>query len=173
MRSPLQPSLVRPQHFLTAGTGALLLAGCAGMATTGNEAMEAKIEADVRALHEFFQEWFRGSLPQDDAGFARFPDTLADDFEIVSPNGLPSSRGQVIDRVRAAHGQDPQARIWIENARVRAAGQGVWICTYEEWQGEGANARGRLSTAVMREDAERPMGLAWLHVAEVWLPGGR
>jgi len=127
------------------------------------------VETEIRQLHQFFQDWYRGNLA--DADFQRFAGVMGEDFEIILPDAAILARQRIIDAVRGQKGSDAQAELWIDNVRVVHQDDAFIIATYEEWQGRaGQPARGRLSTVVFRPDSDAPNGLVWLHVHETWLP---
>lgn len=134
--------------------------------------LTAAAEREIVALHRFFDAWFTGRVPGDEATLARFSGVLADDFEIVSPGGNRLGRGAILDFVRAAHGRHAPGRfrLWIERVAARPLDAGHVLATYEEWQEQDGERRGRLSSAVLaRRDG--PHGLVWRHLHETWLPG--
>jgi len=127
-----------------------------------------QVEAEVRQLHRFFQDWYRGELT--DSEFQRFEGVMGAGFEIILPDARILPRAAIVEAVRSQKGTDPDAELRIENVRVVHAGEAFVIATYEEWQARtGDPARGRLSTVVFRPDAGAPNGLVWLHVHETWL----
>ena len=130
-----------------------------------------RIQHDTVALHEFFEGWFTGDLPETDEAFKAVEERLADGFVLVSPRGDVDDRGPLLDAIRSAHGGRPSSfRIWIEDVELRQSHGGVYVATYEEWQQQGdEEPTHRLSTAVLRDNADAPGGLVWLHVHEVWL----
>jgi hypothetical protein len=136
--------------------------------------MEARCEKEVIELHQFFEDWFNGVLPPTDEAFRRFEVVMAERFMIISPEGVPTERQELVERLRQAHGiwrrtRQP-GRIWIENLRVRhQVGQQAMVL-YEEWQEIDGETRGRLSTAVLQQRTATPNGVEWLHLHEVWLP---
>lgn len=134
--------------------------------------MEERCVAEVEELHRFFEEWFAGSVEQTGKGLQRFIGVLADDFELISPDGIQIGRVALIGRIRKAHGihRDHNARNQVEAIRVRAVGPGLYLVSYEEWQQRDGSPRGRLSSALLRERAGTPNGLEWVHVQETWLP---
>ena len=127
---------------------------------------------EVEELHQFFQDWFVGSLEQTDDAFERFAGVLADDFTIIGPGGLEFAREGVLDQVRGAYGSRAEGEfaIWIEDVRIRQSGGDQVVLTYEEWQRSGAEERGRVSTAVFGRREGTPNGIEWRHVQETWLP---
>lgn len=127
-------------------------------------------EQEIHELHEFFQEWFAGRLPANDEAFARFAQAMGPDFQMITPGGERVARGALLDGLRGAHGSQPDCRIWIENLSSRELTKDVCLVTYEEWQGSGDDARGRLSSALLRRAAGAPRAVEWLHLHEVWLP---
>jgi hypothetical protein len=151
---------------------ALCLSGCVSMNPHGLDSDDAaQVDREIRELHQFFEEWFAGSLVESDEAFARFSDVLTDGFTIVTPGGVELDRQAIMDAVRTGHGSDAGARIWIERVQIRHALGKTVVATYEEWQqSTGQAAKGRLSTVVFARDASTPNGLVWLHVHETWLP---
>lgn len=124
----------------------------------------AQCEREVRDLHAFFQQWFRGELPATDAGFARLAGVMAPEFEIISPAGKILDRDGILAAVRERHGSDGGFTIEIRNHRHRAELADAALVTYEEWQG----GKGRISTALLRTQPSMPNGVEWLHVHETW-----
>lgn len=126
---------------------------------------------EIVELHDFFQGWLGGTLPNTDAVYARLVDTMAAEFSIVTPGGVQIPRAVLLEQLRAAYGSRPGWTIWIENAAVRYQQNGVIIATYEEWQRHAdGTITGRLSTVVFSEQADTPNGVRWVHVHETWLP---
>ncbi len=135
--------------------------------------LEERAQHEVERLHVFFEEWFRGSLPRETSEFSTFADTLAEGFVIVSPSGRLTPREPLLQGLEGAHGrwrEDPGARIWIKNVQVRHQVGQLLVVTYEEWQHQLDETRGRLSTALLEARGDGPNGLTWLHVHETWLP---
>jgi len=130
---------------------------------------------EIVELHRFFEHWFTGRVPGNERAFARVAGVLANDFEIVSPDGTRSDRAAILDAVRGAHGRYDAARfrIWIERVAARRLDEQRLLATYEEWHELEGARRGRLSSAVLQRDAEAPAGLVWRHLHETWLPAGR
>ena len=96
---------------------------------------------------------------------------MAEGFEIISPNGGRMTRAEILNRVRGGHGADQGKgfRVWIENYQSRPLTDGFLLVTYEEWQEQDGEKRGRVSTAVFRKSSDAPNGVVWLHVHETWL----
>lgn len=124
---------------------------------------------EVVALHAFFEGWFRGTLAKDDETWARCADALADDFELVPPNGVPLDREALLAALRDAHGsRPPHFTIEIRDVRVRPLAEGLSLVVYEEWQREtdGAPWAARTSTALLERSDDAPRGFGWRHVHE-------
>jgi hypothetical protein len=140
---------------------------------TIEDGMEQQCKEEVVQLHRFFEDWFRGRLDDTDPEFARFAGVLGESFSFVSTDGVLLDRTTLLDAVRGSYASwrgDPAARIWIENARLLHHHGELATMVYEEWQQVGERIRGRLSTVVFQLAADRPNGVVWLHVHEVWLP---
>ncbi len=134
--------------------------------------MDSRCREEVFELHQFFEDWFGGVLGNRDDSFARFSGVVAEDFEIISPEGKLSTREELQSGLRSAHGMRSEdgMRIWIENYRSRSLSDDVQLVTYEEWQRISGATRARLSTAIFRRAPSTPNGVEWVRVHEVWLP---
>ncbi len=134
--------------------------------------MEDRCRREVVELHRFFQDWFNAEVPDDAAGFARFEQVLAEDFEIISPTGHRVDRVAVLAAVRSGHGRsgDQSFSIEVGDVRSRAVGEGLVLVTYEEHQTTGGEHEGWLSSALFRAREGHPNGVEWLHVQETYLP---
>jgi hypothetical protein len=133
-----------------------------------SDASLAAVTEEVEALHAFFEALFTGAT--DD--LSRCADALDEGFEIVSPTGERTARAPLLDMLAAARGRhDPGTfAIRVEDVRSRPLGDGLHLVTYEEWHDQGGAKRGRLSSALLREDPGAPGGFRWQHVHETWLP---
>jgi DNA polymerase (family X) len=129
------------------------------------------VQREIERLHRFFEDWFNGDIPDDDAVFATVESALAPDFNLVSPGGKSLPRAVLLSQFRAAHGsRRGRLRIWIDDLHLHYQARGIIICGYREWQRQGNDtARGRRSTAVFEDHGDQ---LRWLHVHETWLPQG-
>ena len=132
-------------------------------------AIDAACRAEVVRLHRFFDEWFRGVLPDDDTASAAFERSLAADFAIVTPGGDRLERAALTAALRARHGAERGTDFAIEVRGVasRPVADGLAVVEYEEWQRRDGAWRGRRSTALIVWD--RPVPL-WIRVHETWLP---
>ncbi len=128
------------------------------------------IKKEIVELHQFFEDWFTGSLKDTDRGFNRLSGVISGDFEIISPSGQTTRRNNLLKAVNQAYASRKAYRIWIENVRSRSLGDGLYLATYEEWQEVEGKTRGRLSTVIFRDQPGTPNGLLWLYVHETWLP---
>jgi len=134
------------------------------------ETIEARCRQEVVALHQFFQDWYRGRLPNTGQSFARLANVLAKDFLIIGPDANQIGQPALLDALREAHGSKPSFKIWIENVRLHRYENGLALATYQEWQqSQGSDPTARLSTVFFKDKAGLPNGLAWLHVHETWL----
>lgn len=126
---------------------------------------------EVRALHEFFQSWFRGETDEDVFDHPRA--SLADGFRMVSPDGTESAREPVLDSIEAARGSetdtDPPFVIEIRNPTIRHETGDHCQVRYEEWQRHGGDWTARISTALFRRDDTAPNDVVWIDLHETWL----
>ena len=125
-------------------------------------------QQEVNDLHQFFEDWFSGAVPQTEESFSRVQRALSDDFAIVGPNGRLTARDPLLHGLYAAYLGRPNFRIWIENYALQQQIGNIAIVTYEEWQEIDGESTSRLSTAVFQKASSAPNGVQWLHVHEAW-----
>ena len=130
--------------------------------------MKANCLTEVQALHQFFQDWFRGVLPDTDEVYARLTAVLHETFVIISPDGTLSRREDLVTTLRLAYGQRPLIRIWVQNLQYRPIIPTIGLVMYEEWQTDNGKTTSRLSSALFRANTKTPQGVEWLHVHETW-----
>jgi len=133
------------------------------------EPIEEACAREIRALHQFFEEWLGGARPETDAAFRRVEAALGEGFQLIHPSGERRSRRDVLAGLRRAHGSTPGLTIEIRDVRGRRPGDALLVATYEEWQRTDEAEDGRLSTVVFARSDEAPNGLRWLHVHETWI----
>lgn len=133
--------------------------------------MEKHAEREVVELHRFFQSWFTGAVERSEEEYERVVNALADDFLFVTPDGGTADRDGILKQVESSWGARPPGfSVWIQQVRVRWASAEVCLLTYEEWQSDVSETRGRLSSALFRKNPEAPLGVEWVHLHETWLP---
>lgn len=126
--------------------------------------MTTDYEQAVVSLHGFIADWLAGRV--DDAAFSRFESALAPEFRIVSGDGDVTQRDRFLAGFRDARDtESADFRIDVRNVRTRPVGDGLAVATFEEHHG-GADSSVRVTSALLRADADAPDGVAWLHVHE-------
>jgi len=135
--------------------------------------IKAHAEREVAELHHFFQQWFNGELPDTDQALERFAGVMANGFHIVSPDSSVRDRKAILAAVRRAHGagrgEAGLITFEIRNHHHRHTLGDTALVTYEEWQKQSGEWRGRLSSAWLQAKGGTPNDLHWLHVHETWL----
>ena len=130
-------------------------------------------EAEIRDLHQFFQDWFSGAIAQTEANFARVTTALNENFTLIGPDGTLAEYATVIGWLRGGYGSRPNFRLWTDKIVVRHQQGDLALATYEEWQTIDGQANVRLSTTLLRANPSAPAGVEWLHVHETWLRQGK
>jgi len=144
------------------------------MKQSDTDPMTERIELEVNELHRFFEQWFAGSLPENDVNFARLTRVLAPGFELITPDGRLVPGEMLVRGLESSHGKfeqgGPVFEIEVRSLTSRELGDGLYLATYEEWHHTDHESIGRLSTAMFRVAPGTPNGLVWHHVHETWLP---
>ena len=135
--------------------------------------MYNNIKKEIIDLHQFFEDWFNGKLKNTEEDFSRFTKVMGEGFEIISPFGTKTNRSALMEKLRNAYGlksgSEKKYRIWIENVHTRKLEDNLFLITYKEWQEVDGVTKGRLSTAILKENSTNPNKIEWLHVHETWL----
>ncbi len=99
--------------------------------------MEKACFTEIVELHRFFEEWFHGTREGAPAGMARFSTVMADDFEIISPDGVLIRRGDLIEIIEETYGAFGQAafRIRVEDPCFRVLAPELFLVTNNERKG--------------------------------------
>ena len=125
--------------------------------------------AEIQRLHDFFQAWFTGTIPESDESFQDFTRVMDPNFAIIGPNGVMTTLPALTTGLRTAYGKQPDIRIWTQNHRFHQQWGEIMLCTYEEWQESTKETTARLSSVLFRRDDAAPHQLCWCHVHETWL----
>ena len=128
------------------------------------------VKLEITDLHSFFQRWFNGKVPCSNLIFQRLTDVLHPKFILISPNGQKRHRREIIQEIWDGYGSrdsenDPM-KLWIENYEYRGKFDSIYLATYEEWQSNNTEMRGRLSTVIFKKVSNNYNNLRWLHVHE-------
>ncbi|MCB9137863.1 MAG: hypothetical protein H6642_05900 [Caldilineaceae bacterium] len=123
---------------------------------------------EVEDLHRFFEDWFKGRLPQTADAFKRFDAAVAPEFQLITPAGEKIGGPALRDWIWSIHGTRQNTSMWVDEAEGAAARPGLVLVTYREWQDGPDGESVRLSSALLEEDERAPNGVRWVHVHETW-----
>ena len=73
----------------------------------------AAARLEIVELHRFFEGWLGGTLPADEASFNRLTSALAEDFEMVGPDGRLIARAMLLEELRGAAGLQPLPQSFV------------------------------------------------------------
>ncbi len=118
---------------------------------------------EVARLHQFFEDWFHGTLPE--SAFSDCEAALAPGFTIVTPGGQLVDRDEILTAIRRHRGGEPPEFSIETVPRGCQQVRGLHISAYEERQ-TGARSTIRLSTALI---GEVDGALRWHSVHETWI----
>jgi hypothetical protein len=130
--------------------------------------LAALAEAEVRARHAFFVDWFTGRA--DDAAFDTCARAFAPDMRRIGPEGAVQDRAAVLAMLRAARSRHPAGfAITIAMGPAQDLAPGTVLVTYDEGQAIGPRRTLRRATAVFTADPAAPEGVVWRHLHETWI----
>jgi hypothetical protein len=147
-----------------------------GVEVLSNNLMEERFQAEIDRLHDFFVQWFTGTIDNDELAFAsKVQDSMHPNFHLINPQGVLTPRAPLLQALRQAYGcrKDQVFRIECRNVhQVKQAvvGTNTYLVTYQEWQqvGPETTQTARLVSAWFQLSNDR---LKWKHVHETWMPG--
>ncbi|MCP3973537.1 MAG: hypothetical protein GY720_03475 [bacterium] len=123
-----------------------------------------QVSAEIVALHNEFERWFRGESDDPTRMLASIPA----DFTFISPGSEVVPTDVLVAGLLASHGSR-QIRIRIDNPIVRWSEGSAVLATYEEWHDHADYTTARQTTVLFTIDAAAPGGLRWRHVHETWI----
>ena len=122
-------------------------------------------KAEIEELHDVFQTYFLGTTDSLD----RVEAALGDDFTIVGPGGVESSRANTMQALRTAHGHTTSLAITVTEARLLVETADTLVVRYIENHALADQTNHRVSTVVFTKHDNAPNGLLWRRVHETWL----
>ena len=128
-----------------------------------------RVTREIVDLHDFFTAWFTGAIDRDQLE-PRFLSHMADDMQLIPPQGHVVTKADLRVAFEAGWGVNPHFRIQIRDVSVRVERGSLVMATYTEWQkGTGGDVEAqtaRISSALL----EMGEPILWLHLQETWLP---
>lgn len=123
---------------------------------------------EIRALHRFLDAWLKGQVDRGDGEPVRLAQVLADDFQVIHPNGARGDKQAAVSGFVRAYGEKPPSyALEIGRIDTRMLGPDLCLATYEE-RHRGEHGRARIASAVLRR---RPQGgIEWLQLQETPAP---
>ena len=136
--------------------------------------MEKMCEKEVIDLHQFFAQWFRAEIENNDEEFSRLEKALDPKFTLIVPTGEVQSREKLLQQLRAGYASrkddEKDYRLWVKNIKCHLVEGNLCLVTYEEWGDVNGKITARLSSALFRRNPKTINGVEWVHVHEVYIP---
>jgi hypothetical protein len=124
------------------------------------------IEVEITELHEFFQNWFTGTVPE--TAFSRFSNVMNENFKIISPRGDLTNRADLIKLLKNGYRRNPNISISVSDISVEMLSENTFLAIYEEHQKSNNEFTSRISSALFTPNTNSPNNYNWLHVHETW-----
>lgn len=132
--------------------------------------VEDRCRHEIRELHQFFEDWFNGSIDRSAEAFGRFESVMNDDFALIGRDGSVTDVDALATQIWDGwgHRADDEApfRIGCEQFRYHRGDSGLHVASYVERQRAGTEENRRRSSALFRDVDGLPNDLEWLHVHE-------
>ena len=124
---------------------------------------------EIITLHRFFEQWFKGNVPDDEKTFSRISGVLDEEFLMISPSGKITDKPALIAGLKLAHNRWETGDIQIKNMKGKVLSGDFTLIIYEEWQNSPHEITSRLSSALFKKDEKALNGVRWVHLHEVWM----
>ncbi len=134
--------------------------------------LEARLYAEVEAVHAFIADWFTGGSAKDQRTFDEsLTHRFSPDMQNIQPNGRVRTKEELLQTIFDGHGANRAFTIAIRDFRLLSVSSNcdVAIATYVEDQRNAKNTvppdNLRRSTVVFRiaDDAKK---ITWQHIHE-------
>lgn len=128
-----------------------------------------KVRNEIIDLHDFFMEWFNGTVDRDQLE-PRFLSRLDKDVVFIPPEGSIISGDGLKDSFEKGYGSNTEFRIKIRDVKIRHRVGDAVLATYTEWQTgdvHSSKANNARITSVLMEIGPP---IRWLHIHETRLP---
>jgi len=130
------------------------------------ENWEQDVTNEITELHDFFQNWFNGTIPQSE--FSKFSDVLDPEFKIISPWGELTEKTELERTLKNSYKKNSKIKITVRNISVHKVSMDIYLAIYEEIQTQDLKLTIRLSSALFCRNGESSNNYNWLHVHETW-----
>ncbi|MFV2013866.1 MAG: hypothetical protein ACC656_00420 [Candidatus Heimdallarchaeota archaeon] len=121
---------------------------------------------EIVDLHEFFQNWFNGTIPQNE--FSRFIEAINTDFQIISPRGDLTNKSDLVAILKNGYARNNLIKIAVTDVNIKPISDDIFLAIYREIQTTGTETTSRISSAIFRRSNNLPNNYSWLHVHETW-----
>jgi hypothetical protein len=125
-------------------------------------------------FRQAFQDWLSGSTPESEGEktFGRLMAVVPDDLVYIRQDGrLILDTDYLSNTFRAAHGELPGFKMWIEDFRLHwESGDLAFVTFIERDQVGDSEPDGLLSSVLFRKNPDTPFGVEWLTYQETRLP---
>lgn len=140
---------------------------------------------EVIDLHQYFQDWFRGDIPNSPENQQRFSNSFDRQCELVTPNGQIDGFTDINQRFLAAYKKFPDAKIWTSGFVPILVSDDRVLVKYKEWRQIDGVTNLRVTTCLFTRDDglkegasegvseglahSAPNGVKWFYIHETWL----
>lgn len=127
------------------------------------------VTQEIVGLHDFFTEWFNGTVKRDQLG-PRFLCRLDENVVFIPPEGQIMTRDMLRGGFERGYGTNKTFRIQIRDVTIRHDIGDLVMATYTEWQTGAALSDEKNNARVSSVLMKMTEPVTWLHIQETWLP---
>ena len=122
------------------------------------------ISKEITELHEFFQNYFSGSIEQSE--IKRLENVIDEEFLLITPTAKYLDRSSLLEVISSSYGKSSSKRIWVENIKIKCELNDHLLVTYEECQLDNDISSCRISSTIFKSDETAVNNYKWLHLHE-------
>ncbi|WP_415400890.1 hypothetical protein [Tateyamaria sp. SN3-11] len=127
------------------------------------------VTKEIVDLHDFFTEWFNGTIDRDQLEPC-FLSRLHEDVQFIPPEGQVMSGAFLKEGIAGRYGTNADFRSHIRDVSIRYERGNLVLATFTEWQTGSKVSAEEKNARVTTVLVEMTDPLTWLHIQETWLP---
>ncbi|ATG45632.1 hypothetical protein [Phaeobacter piscinae] len=127
------------------------------------------VTKEVVDLHDFFTEWFNGTVERDQLD-PQFLSRLDKNVTFIPPEGHIMTGDMLRGGFDRGYGANKDFRTKIRDVTIRHEVGDLVMATYTEWQTGAALSAEKNNARVTSVVVKMSNPVTWLHIHETWLP---
>lgn len=137
----------------------------------------ARSEREIADMHQALQDWYNGSVPNDEKTFSRLADVLARGFTGIDADGRTIHQKGYLQKLRGEYGRwqvtsgEPgQGKITVKNVRARLVNGPLAVFIFQVVEEASGKTEITQRSALFQLHHGLPNGVEWYHLQSTRMP---